>query len=105
MREEQVEAIKNDPDFQALVSKRSKFAWTLTAAMLIVYFAFILTIAFNPSALGTPLADDSVTTVGIPVGVAIIVFAFALTGIYVRRANSEFDQLTSKIKEKAKESE
>lgn len=105
MREEQVEAIKNDPDFQELVSKRSKFAWTLTAAMLIVYFAFILTIAFNPSALGTPLADDSVTTVGIPVGVAIIVFAFALTGIYVRRANSEFDQLTSKIKEKAKESE
>ncbi len=104
MNNEQVEAIKNDPNFQELVSKRTKFAWTLTVAMLVVYFAFILTIAFNPSALGTPLGDDSVTTVGIPVGVAIIVFAFALTGIYVRRANSEFDDLTAKIKKSAKES-
>jgi uncharacterized membrane protein (DUF485 family) len=105
MRKEQVETIKSDPNFQELVSKRSKFAWTLTAAMLVVYFAFILTIAFDPSALGTPLGDDTVTTVGIPVGMAIIVFAFALTGIYVRRANSEFDALTAKIKEKAKETE
>ncbi len=105
MRKEQVEAIKSDPNFQELVAKRSKFAWTLTIAMLVVYFAFILTIAFDPSALGTPLGDDTVTTVGIPVGMAIIVFAFALTGIYVRRANTEFDALTAKIKEKAKESE
>jgi len=105
MRKEQVETIKSDPNFQELVTKRSKFAWTLTIAMLVVYFAFILTIAFDPSALGTPLGDDTVTTVGIPVGMAIIVFAFALTGIYVRRANSEFDALTAKIKEKAKETE
>jgi uncharacterized membrane protein (DUF485 family) len=105
MRQEQVEAIKNDPNFQELVTKRSKFAWTLTISMLVVYFAFILTIAFDPGALGVPLGDDTVTTVGIPVGVAIIVFAFALTGIYVRRANSEFDALTEKIKETAKESE
>lgn len=105
MRKEQVEIIKNDPNFQELVTKRSKFAWTLTVAMLVVYFAFILTIAFDPSALGTPLGDDTVTTVGIPVGMAIIVFAFALTGIYVRRANTEFDALTAKIKEKAKETE
>ena len=105
MRKEQVEAIKNDPNFQELVSKRSTFAWTLTIAMLVVYFAFILTIAFNPSALGTPLSSDSVTTLGIPVGIIIIVFAFILTGIYVRRANSEFDELTDKIKKTAKENE
>ena len=105
MKKEHVEAIKNDPNFQELVTKRSKFAWTLTIAMLVVYFAFILTIAFNPSALGTPLSSDSVTTVGIPVGVIIIVFAFILTGIYVRRANSEFDDLTAKIKKAAKEHE
>ena len=37
-------------------------------------------------------------TVGIPVGVAIIVFSFALTGIYVKRANSEFDGLLNKLK-------
>jgi len=103
MNKEQVNAIKNDPNFKTLVATRSKFAWKLTIAMLVVYFSFILTIAFNPSALGTPLSDDTVTTVGIPVGIIIIIFAFVLTGIYVRRANSEFDELTEKIKQKAKE--
>jgi len=103
MNKEQVEAIKNDPNFIKLVTTRSKFAWKLTIAMLVVYFSFILTIAFSPETLGTPLSSDTVTTVGIPVGIVIIFFAFILTGIYVRRANSEFDVLTEKIKEKAKE--
>ena len=43
------------------------------------------------------LSEGSVTTVGIPVGIAIIVVAFLLTGIYVRRANKEFDKLNSEI--------
>jgi len=103
MNKEQVKAITNDPNFQALVTKRSKFAWKLTIAMLSVYFAFILTIAFNPSFLGTPISADSVTTIGIPIGIAIIIFAFILTGIYVKRANTEFDDLTDKIKQNIKE--
>jgi len=102
MQKELVDKIKNDPDFQELTQKRSRFAWTLTVTILVVYFAFILTIAFNPSALGTPLSDDAVTTVGIPVGIAVIIIAFSLTGIYVKRANTEFDDLTNKIKAKAK---
>jgi uncharacterized membrane protein (DUF485 family) len=102
MTQEQVDKIKNDPNFIELTTKRSGFAWMLTVAMLVVYFAFILTIAFDPSALGTPLGADTVTTVGIPVGVAVIVFAFALTGIYVKRANTEFDELTKKIKDSMK---
>ena len=102
MTQEQVEKIKNDPNFIELTSKRSAFAWKLTIAMLVVYFAFILTIAFNPSALGTPLGEDTVTTVGIPVGIAVIIFAFALTGIYVKRANTEFDELTKNIKANVK---
>lgn len=102
MEQNMVDQIKSDPNFHTLVKERSKFAWRLTIAMLIVYFAFILTIAFDPSALGAPLSDDSVTTIGIPIGMAIIVFAFILTGIYVKRANTEFDDLTQKIKDKAK---
>lgn len=100
MNEEMVQSIKNDPKFQELVSKRSKFAWQLAIAMLAVYYAFILTIAFAPGALGAPLGDG-VMTVGIPVGVIVIIIAFALTGIYVKRANSEFDALTRDIREKA----
>lgn len=102
MKQEMVDRIKNDPDFLQLTRERSKFAWTLTIVMLVIYFGFVLVIAFDPSLLGTPLSEGSVTTVGIPVGVGVIVSAFILTGIYVRRANSEFDELTARIKAKAK---
>jgi len=98
MNKELVEKIKANPDYQKLIKTRTGYAIKMSIAMLVVYFAFILTIAFNPSALGTPLSADSVTTVGIPVGMAIIVFAFVLTGLYTKRANTEFDNLTNKIK-------
>jgi len=103
MRKELVDKINVNPDYHELVSKRSGFAIKLSIAMLVVYFTFILTIAFNPSALGTPLSADSVTTIGIPIGIAIIIFAFILTGIYTKRANVEFDDLSNKIKQSLKE--
>ncbi len=103
MRKDIVEKIKNDPNYQELVSKRSSFSIKLTIAMLVVYFSFILTIAFDPELLGTPLSSDSVTSVGIPIGMLVIFFAFILTGIYTKRANGEFDDLTNKIKESIKE--
>ena len=98
MNKDLVEKIKANPDYQKLVKTRSSYAIKLTIAMLVVYFAFILTIAFNPSALAVPLSPDTVTTIGIPIGMAIIVFAFILTGVYTKRANTEFDDLTNKIK-------
>lgn len=103
MNKDMVEKIKNDPNYKELISKRNGFAVKLSILMLIVYFAFILTIAFNPSALGTPISSDSVTTIGIPVGMAVIIFAFVLTGIYTKRANGEFDDLNNKIKNSIKE--
>ncbi|WP_373034621.1 DUF485 domain-containing protein [Sulfurimonas sp.] len=103
MNKDIVDKIKANPDYQELVSKRSSFSIKLTVAMLVVYFTFILTIAFDPSALGTPLSSNSVTTIGIPIGIAIIIFAFILTGIYTKRANGEFDDLANKIKRTMKE--
>jgi uncharacterized membrane protein (DUF485 family) len=97
-----VEKIQNNPNYQKLVSTRSSFAWTLTVIMLVVYYAFILLIAFSPETLGASLSGG-MTTVGIPVGLAIIIFSFALTGIYVKRANSEFDDLLKKVKDDVKE--
>jgi len=103
MTQELVDKIKSNPDYQELVSKRTGFSIKLSIAMLVVYFTFILTIAFNPSVLGTPISSDSVTTIGIPIGIAIIIFAFILTGIYTKRANGEFDDLSNKIKQAIKE--
>jgi len=96
-----VERVKRDPRFGELVMKRSRFAWILSAAMLAIYFGFIFLIAFAPKLLGIPLGAG-VTTVGIPIGLMVIVSAFVLTGIYVRRANSEFDAMTRQIIERAK---
>jgi uncharacterized membrane protein (DUF485 family) len=101
MKQEIVKQIQENPKYQELVSKRSKFAWRLSIAMLVVYYAFILAIAFDPSLLGIKMGDG-VMTIGIPIGVFIIVFAFVLTGIYVRRANGEFDELSREIKESVK---
>lgn len=103
MNKELVEKIKANPDYQKLVKTRTGFSIKLSIAMLVVYFTFILTIAFNPSALGAPLGPDTVTTIGIPIGIVIIIFAFVLTGVYTKRANGEFDDLSNKIKKSVKE--
>lgn len=93
--------IQSNPKFIELVQKRSRFAWTLSVIMLAIYYGFILVIAFVPSVLAIPVAPGAVTTVGIPVGILIILAAFVLTGIYVRRANSEFDEINRQILEGA----
>ena len=98
MTKAQIEQIKHNPKYQHLVRTRSRFAWTLTAIMLVVYFAFILTIAFEPSLLAKKIGDG-VMTVGIPVGIGIIVLSFLLAGIYVWKANGEYDRLTREVKE------
>lgn len=103
MKKELVDKIKNDPNYIELVSKRTSFAIKLSVAVLVVYFAFILTIAFDPSLLGARLSPDSVTSIGIPIGMFVIVFAFVMTGIYTNRANGEFDDLSNKIKNSIKE--
>jgi uncharacterized membrane protein (DUF485 family) len=101
MNSDFVGRVKGDPQFQELIARRSRFAWALSAAMLVIYFGFVFIIAFTPKVLGVPLGTG-VTTVGIPVGLFVIAAAFVLTGIYVRRANSEFDSMTRQIIERVK---
>lgn len=99
MGEKDIARIRQERLFQELVAQRMRFALILSAAILTIYFGFIAVIAFAPAVLGTPLGG-SVITLGIPVGLAVIISAFALTGIYVHRANAHFDILTQEIKEK-----
>ncbi|MGC6388199.1 DUF485 domain-containing protein [Ewingella sp. S1.OA.A_B6] len=89
--------VVNNPRFNELVEKRSRFAWLLSGITLVMYVAFIFLIAFEPQWLGTPLYEGATITRGIPVGVGLIVISFLLTGIYVFRANGEFDRLTADI--------
>lgn len=96
-----IERVKSDPQFTELVRKRSSFAWTLSVLMILIYFGFVLLVAFDKQLLAQSLAGG-VTTVGIPIGIGVIVSAFVLTGIYVARANSSFDEMTRQIIERVK---
>lgn len=99
MSPEEIARIRAHPAYQELVRKRTSFGVILSIIMLVIYFGFVLLVAFNKQLLATPIAAGAVTTVGIPLGLFVIVSAFILTGIYVRRANSEFDALTRRITE------
>ncbi|HKL78381.1 MAG TPA: DUF485 domain-containing protein [Gammaproteobacteria bacterium] len=96
MDSDTLKAIQANPKFQELVRKRSRLSWTLSAVMLVAYYGFIMVLAFNPEFFRNHITEY--TTVGFPIGIAIILLAFALTGIYVRRSNREFDRLTEEIR-------
>ena len=87
--------IENDPNYQKLVSERKSFGWTLAIITLVMYYGFIAIVAFAPSIISAKLFGT--ITIGIVLGVAIILASILLTGIYVVRANAEYDDLTNAI--------
>ena len=93
-----VARIRANPKYQELRSKRSSFGWWLTLLMMVVYYGYIALIAWNKPFLSQPIGAG-VTTIGVPIGMGVIIFTIVITGIYVRRANSEFDRLTREILE------
>jgi uncharacterized membrane protein (DUF485 family) len=92
------ERMAASPRYRQLKSRRARFGWTLTAMMMAVYYGFILLVAFDKELLARPLGAG-VTTLGMPIGLGVIVFTIVITGIYVRRANGEFDELTEQLKQ------
>jgi len=97
MEDDLVQRIESSSTYKKLVSTRSKFGWALAVLMLVVYYGYILLIAFNKDLLSKKIGDG-VMTWGIPIGLFVIIFTVVITGIYVRRANSEFDDLTADIR-------
>ena len=91
-----VDKIQSHPKYLELRKKRGSFGWLLTILMMVVYYGYIALIAFNKPFLAQPIGAG-VTTLGIPIGMGVIIFTIVITAIYVRRANSEFDDLTADI--------
>ncbi len=89
--------IQAHPLFNELVSRRRRFTLLLSAATLVPYYIFILVAALSPDILARRISANSSVSAGWPVGVAIILGAWLLTGLYVRRANSDFDCVTRKL--------
>jgi len=93
--------IQSNPKYHELVSRRDALAWFLSALVCVMYFGFILLVAFGRDFLTQPVAVGSVIPVGMPIGVGVIFFSCVLTGIYVYRANTLFDRLNHEIIEEA----
>jgi len=88
--------IASHPKYQELKAKRTRFGWWLTLAMMVVYYGFIMLVAFNKEFLSQRLGSG-VMTIGMPIGFGVIVFTIVITAIYVRRANSEYDDLAADV--------
>ena len=94
------EKIKSSATYRELVRKRSKLGWTLTALVLVVYYGYVLLIAFDKDLLAAKMGAG-VMTWGMPIGLFVIAFTVVITGLYVRHANRNYDELTDQIKREA----
>jgi uncharacterized membrane protein (DUF485 family) len=100
MAQETWDKIRANPKFHAFISKRNTYSIIMTVLGALAYYGFILLVAYNKEFLATKIGAG-VTTVGIPLGVGVIVFTIILTWIYVSRANSEFDAESEAIVKEA----
>ncbi len=95
--------IESNVTFEKLVRQRSVFAWVLSSIMLGSYCSFILLLAYAPKFVGTPIFEGGSVTYGIPMGIGLILLAIALSGIYVYKANGDFDRLNQEVVEALKD--
>jgi len=91
-----VKEILDSEKFKDLVKKRLTVSLSLTALMLIVYFGFMLTIAFYKELLAIKIGEH--ITIGLPIGIGVIVFAWLLTGYYTRWANNKYDKAVRELR-------
>ena len=94
------EDILHDPDFKDLSRQKFIVSSILTILELVMYFGFIGLIAFNKPYLAQKLSAGVATTIGIPIAVGTIIGSWVLTGIYIWWANSKYDVLVNKVKDK-----
>jgi len=92
-----------NPKFRELEARRSRLAWVLSATVLAAYYGLMIVVAAWPHSLHAPLPEGGVVTIGVPIGAAVIVLSWLLTGLYVYRANTTFDALSEKILSEARQ--
>ena len=90
--------IMDGADFKELTRSKNSISITLTVIELVCYFGFIFLIAFGKPLLSTKVTETM--TVGIPIGIGVILLSWVLTGIYVYWANNKYDAMVEKIKDK-----
>ena len=97
MAQETWDRIRANPKFQTFVSKRNKYSIIMSILGAVAYYGFILLVAYDKEFLAQKVGTGMHMSLGIPLGVGVIVFTIILTWIYVNRANNEFDAENAEI--------
>ncbi|HKM37719.1 MAG TPA: DUF485 domain-containing protein [Thiopseudomonas sp.] len=92
--------IRNNPKFNELVTKRRRFAAILSIIVLVIFYGFIMQVAFFPEVIGRSIGSGKLTY-GVVAGFSQFAFFLLLTWIYVRRANTEFDRINEELIDEA----
>jgi uncharacterized membrane protein (DUF485 family) len=95
------EQIRQLPEYQALTKARKKILIPLSIIIIIAYFALVAAIGFFPQSLGISLWGGT-TSIGVALGLALILLCFVITGLYVSYANRKLEPLIHQIQTKAK---
>jgi uncharacterized membrane protein (DUF485 family) len=86
-------------DIQRLDAARWRVAGALTIAMMVIYFGFILLVAYAKPMLTEPIVPG--LSLGILLGALVIVSAWLLIWVYVRWANSHYDTAIAALRKDA----
>ena len=103
MSENTIQAkVRANPKFAELVGKRTRFAIILSLVVLVPYYTFMFFVSTQPQMFAAKLGEAGIVTIGWPLAALIIVGGWLLTGVYVSRANGEFDRLTQEVLKEAR---
>ena len=93
--------IRSNPKFAELVGKRTRFAIILSLIVLVPYYSYMLLVSMQPQLFAAKISEGSVITIGWPIAALIVIVGWLLTGVYISRANGEFDRMTQEILKEA----
>ena len=94
--------IRSNPKFAELVGKRTRFAILLSLVVLVPYYTFMFLVSTQPQLFAAKIGEGAVITIGWPIAALFIIGGWLLTGVYVSRANGEFDSLTEEVLKEAR---
>ena len=103
MSQQNIQAkIRSNPKFAEMVGKRTRFAILLSLIVLVPYYSYMLLVSLQPQLFAAKISEGSVITIGWPIAALIVIGGWLLTGVYVSRANGEFDRLNEEILKEAR---
>ncbi len=89
--------IRASARFQQLVARRNRFTLSLFLLILATFYSYMALVSYWPELIARRLMAGSNLTFGVAAGAFLFLFFCVLSGLYVYRANGEFDRLTQAL--------